>query len=170
MSTLVCAEEGATGAYSYDAPTLRHSGTQGAPYLHWSRPRWCMERRRLHLGYRSHSDCPGCRSLWGEQDRHRRCEHHRLVSTPNDRQSKPSTVGTSHDASWTRQGLHGICKPRGANPSNCPPKRLKPSELRAVDHAAPRDRDVQLSPAADRLWHMLWPASWPTRHHQKNQI
>jgi hypothetical protein len=114
--------------------------------------------------------CPRCRSLWGEQDRHRRCEHHRLVSTPNDRQSKPSTVGTSHDASWTRQGLHGICKPRGANPSNCPPKRLKPSELRAVDHAAPRDRDVQLSPAADRLWHMLWPASWPTRHHQKNQI
>src|SRR3984893_14650677 len=103
MSTLVCAEEGATGAYSYDAPTLRHSGTQGAPYLHRSRPRWCMERRRLHLGYRSHSDCPRCRSLWGEQDRHRRCEHPRLVSTPNDRQSNPSTVGTSHDASWTRQ-------------------------------------------------------------------
>src|SRR3984893_4219914 len=83
MSTLVCAEEGATGAYSYDAPTLRHSGTQGAPYLHWARPRWCMERRRLHLGYRNHSDCPGCRSLWGEQDRHRRCEHHH-VSAPHD--------------------------------------------------------------------------------------
>jgi hypothetical protein len=87
---LVCGEEGATGAYSYDAPTLRHSGTQGAPYLHWSRPRWCMERRRLHLGYRSHSDCPGCRSLWGEQDRHRRCEHHH-VSAPHDRPGKPRT-------------------------------------------------------------------------------
>ena len=57
----------------------------------------------LHLGYPSHSDSPGCRSLWGEQDRHRRCEHHRLASTPNDQQSKPSTVGTSYDASWTRQ-------------------------------------------------------------------
>src|SRR3984893_6407535 len=91
MSTLVCAEEGATGAYSYDAPTLRHSGTQGAPYLHWARPRWCMERRRLHLGYRNHSDCPGCRSLWGEQDRHRRCEHHH-VSAPHDRPRNPSTV------------------------------------------------------------------------------
>jgi hypothetical protein len=30
-------------------------------------------------------------------------EQHRRVSTPNDRRSKPSTVGTSHDPSWTRQ-------------------------------------------------------------------
>ena len=26
---------------------------------------------------------PGCRSLWGEQDRHRRCEHHH-VSAPHE--------------------------------------------------------------------------------------
>jgi hypothetical protein len=49
-------------------------------------------------------------------------------------------------------------------------KRLKPSELSAADHDTPRDRGVSFRQAADRLWHMLWPASWPTRHHQKNQI
>ena len=49
-----------------------------------------LEGRRLHLGYRSHSDCPGCRSLWGEQDRHRRCEHHH-VSATHDWTGEPRT-------------------------------------------------------------------------------
>jgi hypothetical protein len=72
-----------TGACPYDAPTLRHSGAQAAPYLHWPSGRWCLERQRFHRGYRSHSDRAGDHPLRGEQDRHRRCKHCH-VSTAND--------------------------------------------------------------------------------------
>jgi hypothetical protein len=74
----------------YDAPTLRHSGAQAAPHLHWPSPRWCLERQHFHRGYRSNSDRVERHPLWGEQNRHRHCEHHH-VSAPHDRPGKPRT-------------------------------------------------------------------------------